>query len=166
MVVVFVLAYSPFTDRIGLRKAMIIASLVLIVAIIPGFVLAGNGLVTGFLGAAIIGICKGVLAVPALLSMSQLFPVDIRVTSGGLAYNLSASVLGGTAPVVAVWLNSTSGSSLLFSSYIIFYGLVTLAITLVQVKKWVAESAPHSGDAGAATLAQGVTGSVEASRVR
>jgi MHS family proline/betaine transporter-like MFS transporter len=151
MVVVFVLAYSPFMDRIGLRKAMIIACIVLIVGIIPGFALAGSGLVTGFLGAAIIGICKGVLAVPALLSMSQLFPVDIRVTSGGLAYNMSASILGGTAPVIAVWLNSAFGSSLVFSSYIIFYGLLTLVITLICAKKWVAESAAHSGDVGAAT---------------
>jgi MHS family proline/betaine transporter-like MFS transporter len=154
MVVIFVLAFGPFTDRIGLRKAMIIACVVLIIGIIPGFALAGSGLVTGFLGAAIIGICKGVLAVPALLAMSQLFPVDIRVTSGGLAYNMSASVLGGTAPVIAVWLNSMSGSSLLFSSYIIFYGVVTLVITLIQARKWIAESADHSGDVGAAGLTE------------
>jgi MHS family proline/betaine transporter-like MFS transporter len=166
MVVVFVLAYSPITDRIGLRKAMIISSVVLIVGVIPGFVLAGGGLVTGFLGAAIIGTCKGVLAVPALLSMSQIFPVDIRVTSGGLAYNLSASVLGGTAPIVAVWLNSATGNSLLFSAYIIFYGLVTLAITLVQVKKWVAESAVHSGDAGARDFEGSATENIAAARAR
>jgi MHS family proline/betaine transporter-like MFS transporter len=85
--------------------------------------------------------------VPALLATSQIFPAGIRVTAGGLSYNISASVLGGTAPFVAVWLNGTSHTSLLFSSYLIFYGLLTLVITLVYAKRWIAESAGHSGDA-------------------
>jgi hypothetical protein len=95
--------------------------------------------------------------------MSQLFPVDFCVTSGGLACNMSASVLGGTAPVIAVWLNSLFGNSLLFSSYIILCGVVTLVITLAQAKKWIAESAAHSGDAGAAGVSGSTAESIAAS---
>ncbi|MBF8188358.1 MFS transporter [Nonomuraea sp. K274] len=147
MVLVFVLAFSPVADRIGLRKAMIVASIVLIIGIVPGYAIAADGVAGGFLGAAILGTCKGILAVPALLATSQIFPAGIRVTAGGLSYNISASVLGGTAPFVAVWLNGTSETSLLFSSYLIFYGVLTLVITLVYAKGWIAESAAHSGDA-------------------
>lgn len=147
MVVVFVLLFSPVADRIGLRRAMIVASIVLIIGIVPGYAVAGSGLVGGFLGAAILGTCKGVLAVPALLAISQIFPAGIRVTAGGLSYNISASVLGGTAPVIAVWLNGVSHNSLLFSAYLVFYGILTLVITLVCAKRWIAESADHSGDA-------------------
>ncbi len=82
-----------------------------------------------------------------LLAVSQIFPASIRVIAGGLSYNLLASILGGTAPFAAVWLNSISGSSLYFSAYLVFFGIVTLVITLLCAKKWVAESQVHSGDA-------------------
>jgi MHS family proline/betaine transporter-like MFS transporter len=146
MVLVFVLAFSPIADRIGLRRSMIIASIVLIIGIVPGYAIAGSGVAGGFLGAAILGTCKGILAVPALLATSQIFPAGIRVTAGGLSYNISASVLGGTAPFVAIWLNGSSKTSLLFSSYLIFYAVLTLVITLISAKGWIAESAAHSGD--------------------
>lgn len=148
MVVALVLAFSPVADRIGLRRTLIISNVVLIVGVIPGFILAGHGILGGFLGAAVLGACKGILAVPMLLAVSQIFPPGVRVTAGGLSYNMASSLLGGTAPFVAVWLNSLAGSSLYFSLYVIFYGMVTLVIALFRAKHWVAESGVHSGDAG------------------
>ncbi|MHC8609852.1 MFS transporter (plasmid) [Paenarthrobacter ureafaciens] len=148
MVVIFVLLFSPVADRIGLRKAMVVGSLFVIVGIIPGFILAGEGVAGAFIGASILGICKGVLAVPSLLAISQIFPAQIRVTAGGLSYNLAQSILGGTAPFIAVWLNSVTNSTLFFSSYLVFAGVVTLIIALTSAKKWVAESEAHSGDIG------------------
>jgi MHS family proline/betaine transporter-like MFS transporter len=97
----------------------------------------------------------GILAVPALLATSQIFPAGIRVTAGGLSYNISASVLGGTAPFVAIWLNGTSKTSLLFSSYLIFYAVLTLVITLISAKGWIAESAAHSGDIATGAVTDG-----------
>lgn len=152
MVVVFVLAFSPIADRIGLRNAMLVGAGLVAVAIVPGFILAGNGLVGGFAGAALLGICKGVLAVPSLLAVSQIFPARIRVTAGGLSYNLAQSILGGTAPFIAVGLNAITGNSLFFSSYIVLAAVVTFVITLVFAKKWIAESASHSGDVATASV--------------
>lgn len=146
MVIAAILLFSPVADRVGLRKAMIVGSLFVIVGVVPGFALAGSGFAGGFVGAAILGICKGVLAVPSLLAVSQIFPARIRVTAGGLSYNVAQSILGGTAPFIAVWLNSVTDSSLFFSSYIVFAGVVTLVITLVSAKRWIAESETHSGD--------------------
>ncbi|MGA8115338.1 MAG: MFS transporter [Actinocatenispora sp.] len=146
MIIVFVLLFSPFADRLGLRRATIIGSLVVAVGVIPGFALAGSGVVGGFVGAAVLGLCKGVMAVPSLLAVSQIFPARIRVTAGGLSYNIAQSVLGGTAPLIAVWLNSASGTSLFFASYLVLAALVTLAITLVYAKRWIAETADYSGD--------------------
>lgn len=151
MVVVFVLAFSPVADRIGLRRATIVGSLTVAAGIVPGFVLLGGGLASALAGAALIGLCKGVLAVPSLLAVSQIFPARIRVSAGGLSYNFSQALLGGTAPLVAVALNTVSGTSLLFSSYVVLAALVTLGIVLVFGRQWIAESAEHSGDAGAGT---------------
>jgi hypothetical protein len=107
----FVLLFAPVADRIGLKNSMIIACVVLIIGIFPGYLLAGSGLVGGFVGAAIPGTCKGVLAVPILLAASQIFPAGVRATAGGFSYNMSSSILGGMAPFVAVWLNSVTGNS-------------------------------------------------------
>lgn len=149
-IVILVLAFSPVADRIGLRTTMIVAGVVLIIGIFPGYLLAGDGLVGGFAGAAILGACKGVLAVPTLLAASQIFPPGARVTAGGLAYNTSSSILGGTAPFVAVWLADLTGNAIAFCAYLMFFAVVMLAITLRYGRRWVDESATHSGDAGVA----------------
>lgn len=146
MIIVFVLVYAPIADRIGLRRATIVGSLVVAIGVVPGFLLAGSGIVGAFTGAALLGLCKGVMAVPSLVAVSQIFPAHIRVTAGGLSYNLAQSILGGTAPLVAVWLNSVSGTSTLFSSYLVAAALLTLVITLLCARRWIAETAAHSGD--------------------
>lgn len=150
MVVVFVLLFAPVADRLGLRRSTVVASLVVAVVVVPGFVLAGSGLAGAFCGAFLLGAAKGVLAVPLLLAVSQIFPAGIRVSAGGLSYNISQSVLGGTAPLVAVGLNELFGSSLAFSAYIVLAALVTLLIISTVGGRWVRESAEHSGDLGVA----------------
>jgi MHS family proline/betaine transporter-like MFS transporter len=149
MVVVFVLLFSPVADRLGLRRATTVATVIVAVVTAPAFALAGAGVAGAFGGAFLLGAAKGVLAVPLLLAVSQIFPAGIRVSAGGLSYNISQSVLGGTAPLVAVTLNEAFGSSLAFSAYIVLAALVTLAIVLTVGQRWVNESAEHSGDAGA-----------------
>ena len=155
MIVVFVLAFAPFADRMGLQRAAVVGSIVVAVGVVPGFALAGSGVVPAFLGAGLLGAIKGVMAVPSLLAVSQIFPARIRVTAGGLSYNLAQSILGGTAPLIAVALNSAFGSSLMFSGYIILAALTTLVITLVCAPRWVADSAEHSGDAAVTTGSAG-----------
>ena len=149
MVVVFVLLASPLADRIGLRRMTIVGSLSVAVLVVPGFLLASSGVTGAYAGAALLGAIKGVMAVPSLLAVSQIFPAGIRVTAGGLSYNLAQSILGGTAPLVAVGLNTLFDSSLVFSSYLVLAALVTLVVILVVGRQWVSDSAGHSGDVGA-----------------
>ncbi|WP_255953850.1 MFS transporter [Streptomyces odontomachi] len=151
MVVVCLLAFCPVADRIGLRRATIVGSLVVAVGVVPGFALASSGVTAAWLGGALLGLCKGVMAVPSLLAVSQIFPAHIRVTAGGLSYNVAQALLGGTAPLIGVWLNSVTGSALFFSSYLVLAALVTLVITLVCGRRWIADSESHSGDAGSTT---------------
>jgi len=154
MVVALVLLFSPIADRIGLRRTMIIGPVVLIVLVIPGFALAGHGVIGGFLGAGILGACKGVLAVPMLLAVSQIFPPGVRVTAGGLGYNVAARSSAGPPPFVAVALNRGTGNSLRFALYLIVFAVVTLVIALVKGRTWVADSEEYSGDISGGTRTQ------------
>ena len=90
-----------------------------------------------------------------LLAVSQIFPAGIRVSAGGLSYNIPQSVLRGTAPLVAVTFNELFGSSLAFFAYIVLAALVTLVIILTAGRRWVNDFAEHSGDVGARTDEKG-----------
>ena len=46
----------------------------------------------------LIGACKGLLALPALLTLSTIFSLALRVTAVALAYNVAHSLLGSTEP--------------------------------------------------------------------
>ena len=71
--------------------------------------------------------------------MSELFPRGVRCTAVGVAYNLTASLLGGTAPLVATYLISRTQYDLTPAFYAMlalvpFLGLVlTLLVQLLPV---------------------------------
>jgi MHS family proline/betaine transporter-like MFS transporter len=119
------LAMGVATDRIGLRRAFAGAGAVVAVLAVPALALAAHGTAGGFAGGMVIGACKGLLAVPALLAISQIFPGPVRVTAGALAYNVSHALFGGTGPVVGVWLNDVTGGPYGFAAYLAALAAVT-----------------------------------------
>ena len=156
-IIVVIFLYAPLADRLGLRATLILSMVMAIALTIPGFAIAGHGVAGGFVGAIVLGGTKGLMAVPMLLSLSQLFPAMVRATAGGLSYNIALSIIGGTAPFVAVWLDAISGTSMAFGIYVVFLAAVTLAITIVFGRRWVSETAEISGDVGGLKTLQGHT---------
>lgn len=68
-------------------------------------------------------------AVPTVIA--ELFPTRTRNTAIGMGYNWSTALFGGTAPMIATWLTSITGSSLTAAAYLV----VTSALTLWAVLK-------------------------------
>lgn len=119
-----------YGDRLGLRRSMMLGGGVVAVFAVPGLVVASNGLAGGVTGAIVLGACKGLLAAPALLAVSQIFPTAVRVTAGALAYNVTQALFGGTGPIIGVWLNHSTGGPYGFGIYLAVLGLVTVAVAL------------------------------------
>jgi MHS family proline/betaine transporter-like MFS transporter len=71
----------------------------------------------------------GIYAGPSAAAMSELFPRALRCTGVGVAYSLTASVLGGTTPLVATYLISRTHYDLTPA----FYAMVAPAVSLVTV---------------------------------
>ncbi|MQA04043.1 MAG: MFS transporter [Streptosporangiales bacterium] len=134
-VIAAALATGVLCDRIGLRKTMTIAGVVVAVLAVPGLAVAAQGLVGGFVGGMAIGACKGLLALPVLLAVSQLFPGAIRVTAGALAYNVVQAVFGGTGPIVGVWLNDSTGGPDGLGIYLAALAVVT-AVFSYLARRW------------------------------
>jgi MFS family permease len=117
------------SDRVG-RKTMWWISLVgLFVAAVPMFTLMTHGPLGAFIGFAVLG----VLYVPQLATISAMFPAmfptHVRYAGMAIAYNVSTSLFGGTAPIVNDWLIGKTGNALIPA----YYMMVACAIGLVAL---------------------------------
>lgn len=132
----FMMVLLPFagalSDRLG-RKPMWLASLVgLMIAVVPLYHMMGAGLTSAIVGYALLG----VLYVPQLATISAtfpaFFPTPVRFAGFAIAYNLSTSIFGGTAPAVNAWLIDRMGEPLM-PAYVMIVacsiGLVALRFT-------------------------------------
>ncbi|WP_175740777.1 MFS transporter [Burkholderia ambifaria] len=118
------------SDRVG-RKTMWWISLVgLFVAAVPMFTLMTHGVLGAFIGFAVLGL----LYVPQLATISAMFPAmfptHVRYAGMAIAYNVSTSLFGGTAPIVNDWLIGKTGNTMIPAYYMMAacaVGLVALA---------------------------------------
>ncbi|MGL3822900.1 MFS transporter [Sphingopyxis sp. R3-92] len=130
---VFMMIFLPFagalSDRVG-RKPMWRWSLIgLMMLVVPLYMLIG----TGFAGATIGFMALGLLYVPQLATISAtfpaMFPTAVRFAGFAIAYNISTSIFGGTAPIVGSGLISLTGDPLMPAYYMALaclLGLVAL----------------------------------------
>ena len=128
---VFMMLFLPFagalSDRVG-RRAMWRWSLVgLLLAVVPLYMLIG----TGFAGALIGFMALGLLYVPQLATISAtfpaMFPTAVRFAGFAIAYNVSTSLFGGTAPMIGSGLITLTGDPLMPAYYMMLACLVGLA---------------------------------------
>ncbi|NHU48910.1 MFS transporter [Rhodococcus sp. A14] len=124
-VIASTLVVGLYCDRIGLRTTFIVSGTIVAIVAVPALMLAAHGYTGGIVGSAVIGICKGMLAVPALLALSQMFPIAVRITAGALAYNVVQAIFGGTGPAIGVTLNELTGGPNGFALYLAVLAAVT-----------------------------------------
>ena len=74
----------------------------------------------GAVGAVLCGVVTAAL-------LSETFPTRTRYTASAITYNMAYTIFGGTAPLVATWLISTTGSNLSPAFYLIAVALLALA---------------------------------------
>ena len=111
LVMMVVLPFAgTLSDKYG-RKSVWWFSLVgLFVAAIPMFRLMEQGSAGALVGFALLGL----LYVPQLSTISAMFPAmfptHVRYAGMAIAYNVSTSIFGGTAPMANDWLIGLTGS--------------------------------------------------------
>jgi MHS family proline/betaine transporter-like MFS transporter len=128
------MALIPFggalSDRVG-RKPLWWASIVgLFVMAIPMYSLMAHGFGYAIIGFAVLGL----LYVPQLSTISAMFPAmfptHVRYAGFAIAYNVSTSLFGGTAPAANEWLISLTGNDLVPAYYMMascIVGAIALA---------------------------------------
>jgi len=111
--------FGRLSDSVGRRPIWLFSCIGLIVFVLPLYMLMGTGLVGAIIGFTVIGI----LFAPQLSTISAtfpaMFPTMVRYAGVAIAYNVSTSLFGGTAPAVTDLLSKVTGSNLMPAYYMI-----------------------------------------------
>lgn len=127
---VFMMIVVPFagalSDRVGRRPMWRWSLIGLLLLVVPLYMLIG----TGFAGAVVGFLLLGLLYVPQLATISAtfpaMFPTAVRFAGFAIAYNVSTSIFGGTAPMVGSGLISLTGDPLMPAYYMMLACIVGL----------------------------------------
>ena len=133
---VVLMALIPFTaalsDRIGRKPLLITFSVLIAVLTYPLFLLASTkALFLIVVAQVLFGLIISLFSGPGPAALVEMFPTNVRYSALGVSYNLAVAAFGGTAPFIATYLISQTGSNLAPT----FYLIVAAVITLVFVSR-------------------------------
>lgn len=116
------------SDSIGRRKSVGLICVWVIVTVLPAFGLASSGSVLYAVGGVLL-LAVGALACGVVTAtlMSESFPTRTRYTASAFTYNISYTIFGGTAPLMATWLIERTGNNLSPAFYLIAIAVFAMA---------------------------------------
>lgn len=140
--VVSMLAYSllcPFaamaSDRFGRRPMLLTACAGFVVLTVPAFHLMGTGLAGAMLGTSVLAMLVAVIGTSNVPAMVEMFPAQLRASGSAVGYTAAYVLFGGTAPFVATWLVSTSGSPVSPGYYMVGAAAVSAVVVFATFRE-------------------------------
>ena len=136
-------SYAALSDRIGRRPVMIAGCIAAIIAIYPILLLIASGNVLGVLLGFVIAmpLVQAAMYGPLAAFTTEIFATGNRYTGASLGYQLSSTLGGGFAPLIAATLvaGTTTGNGLLrvalFAAAAALISAVTIAIAKESSKR-------------------------------
>ncbi len=134
---IFVPVFGSLSDRVGRLPVMAVSGVLMLVAIVPGFMLltAAPSPVTLLVVQAGIALITAAYLGPFAAAMSELFPARTRGTGLSISYSFGVTIFGGFAPFIIAWLIAQTGSSLAPSYYVAF-GAAASLVALVGARRY------------------------------
>ena len=130
---VVLMVLIPFTaaisDRIGRKPLLIASSALLALLTYPLFLLASTQVLAFIVLAQILfGVIISLFSGPGPAALVEMFPTNVRYSALGVSYNIAVAAFGGTAPFIATYLISRTGSNFSPGFYLIAAAVVTLIV--------------------------------------
>ncbi|MFF3750044.1 MFS transporter [Streptomyces sp. NPDC002018] len=122
------------SDRFGRKPLLMTGMLGFLLLSLPAFLLISQGGIPAITaGMLMLGLSLVCLLGTMSAALPALFPTDVRYGSLSVGYNLSASLFGGTTPLVITALISVTGSNLTPAYYAMAAALVGIvAVALMK----------------------------------
>jgi MFS transporter, MHS family, proline/betaine transporter len=116
-------------DRIGRKPLLFIGSVAFIILSVPGYMIAGSGgLVTAILGQLLVALPWSFVVSAVVVTQVEIFPTRVRYSGASVGYNLGYMIFGGSAPLVATFLVSQTGSNIAPGVYLVVVALVVFFV--------------------------------------
>ncbi len=136
-------SYAALSDRIGRRPVMIAGCLAAVIAVYPVLLLIASGSVMGVLLGFLIAmpLVQAAMYGPLAAFTTEVFATGNRYTGASLGYQLSSTLGGGFAPLIAATLvaGTTAGNGLLrvalFAAAAALISAITIAIAKESSKR-------------------------------
>lgn len=123
--------FGHLSDKIGRRRLYIIAGIASVALMLPAFWVMRLGSFWAIQGAMfIVAIPVALWIAGSAATLPALFPTASRYGAMGLAYNVSASLFGGTTPLFSQMLVDATGNSYMPAVWIMVFGLAGLVAAL------------------------------------
>jgi MFS family permease len=129
---VAIVGFGALSDRIGRRPVYILGAAGTAVWAFAFFKLLDTGATLPITLALVMGLVfHAAMYGPQAAFISELFPTRFRYSGASLAYQGTSILAGSPAPIVAVWLLKTYGSSVPISVYVAVAGAISVVAALV-----------------------------------
>lgn len=131
-----VLLMGYFSDRIGAKKIIQGGLIGLILLSIPSFLLIGSGnTILVFIGLMFLAVFSSSFQGTMPSVLPSLFFTNVRNGALAITYNISASLFGGTTPLIVSWLISQTHDRMVPAYYLVFSSIVGILVVTWFVKE-------------------------------
>jgi len=112
---------GALSDRFGRKKVAGISYLLMALTIYPAFLLLNaSPVLSTLLGVVIfLGALNAGGGAPIIITLAEIFPVEVRATGMSLVYALGVAIFGGFGQFIVTWLISATGSPIAPAYYVI-----------------------------------------------
>ncbi len=125
--------FGGLSDRVGRFRVLCTAFLLVCITSYPMFLILNTWPTLGTLVAvqAFVGALNAACLGPIAALLAEIFPTNTRSTGLALSYNLSVTLFGGFAPLIATSLIYQTGDKLAPSYYVIASGALSVAAVAI-----------------------------------